>query len=85
MTFVLIFIGACNLGWIGDWYCDDENNNMECDYDGGDCCGPYVDTTYCDKCLCLNDTITQAPTIYNITIISMFIQFLNFLLICMVI
>ena len=44
---------------------------MECDYDGGDCCGPYVNTAYCEKCLCLNDTITQAPPIDNVTI-SMF-------------
>ena len=32
---------------IGDGYCDDINNNMNCNYDGGDCCGPNVITLYC--------------------------------------
>ena len=29
--------GGCNQGWIGDGYCDDVNNNLDCTYDGGDC------------------------------------------------
>ena len=36
---------AC--GWIGDGYCDDGANNSDCDFDGGDCCGPNVNTIYC--------------------------------------
>ena len=24
--------------WIGDNYCDDNNNNAACQFDGGDCC-----------------------------------------------
>merc|ERR1712179_833416 len=49
--------------WFGDNYCDDENNNSECGYDGGDCCGDNVNTTYCSECLCLEYLIetTQAP------------------------
>ena len=43
---------SCN-GWLGDGYCDDINNNLECSYDGGDCCGPNVNTQYCSECLCL--------------------------------
>ena len=39
---------------VGDWYCDDQNNNEGCLFDGGDCCGPSVDTTYCSQCQCLN-------------------------------
>ena len=38
----------------GDGYCDDPNNNCGCDWDGGDCCGPNVRTTYCDVCACLD-------------------------------
>ena len=38
---------GCNTGWIGDGYCDDINNDMNCNYDGGDCCGPNVNTQYC--------------------------------------
>ena len=37
--------GAC--GWIGDDYCDDGANNVDCNFDGGDCCGPNVNTDYC--------------------------------------
>ncbi len=39
--------------WKGDGQCDDENNTAGCDYDGGDCCGDSVDTTYCSVCACL--------------------------------
>merc|ERR1712088_186047 len=40
--------------WKGDGYCDDENNNDGCDYDGGDCCGDDVNTQYCSACQCLD-------------------------------
>ena len=39
---------------IGDRVCDDENNNEACEYDGGDCCGPNVDTEHCKECQCLD-------------------------------
>ena len=45
--------GGCNQGWIADGYCDDINNNVDCTYDGGDCCGSNVNTQYCTECLCL--------------------------------
>merc|ERR1711962_681986 len=48
--------------WFGDNYCDDENNNLECGFDGGDCCGDDVNTTYCSECACYDFTeTTQAP------------------------
>merc|ERR1712226_1408939 len=40
--------------WQGDGYCDDNNNNDGCDYDGGDCCGDDVNTKYCTECECLD-------------------------------
>lgn len=40
--------------FIGDGTCDDEVNNSQCNYDGGDCCGDSVDTDYCTDCLCLD-------------------------------
>ena len=56
-------IGGCNTGWIGDGYCDDIDNNVECNFDGGDCCGPNVNTNYCTECLCLNENVTTTnPT-----------------------
>ena len=38
---------------IGNGFCNDETNNMECDYDGGDCCGTCVFLEYCSNCDCL--------------------------------
>ena len=47
--------GVCygESSWIGDSYCDDENNNEGCNWDGGDCCGDSVNTMYCSVCACL--------------------------------
>ena len=42
--------------WKGDDFCDDDNNNAGCDFDGGDCCGPNVRKNFCSQCLCLADT-----------------------------
>ena len=35
--------------WVGDDYCDDENNKAECKFDGGDCCNNSKPgwNTYC--------------------------------------
>ena len=46
-------ICLCNQNWIGDDYCDDINNNVNCNFDDGDCCGSNVNTQYCTECLCL--------------------------------
>ena len=46
---------SCNQDWIGDAYCDDINNNVVCNFDDGDCCGPNVNTQYCTECLCLEE------------------------------
>ena len=44
---------------IEDGYCNDENNNAGCGFDGGDCCGPDVKTAYCSECQCLGENITS--------------------------
>ena len=31
---------------VGDGICNDETNNLECNYDGGDCCGPALSCKY---------------------------------------
>ena len=38
----------CNQGWIGDGYCDDINNNVGCNFDGGDCSGG-TSTVFCNQ------------------------------------
>ena len=46
----------CISDWIGDGFCDDENNYSWCQYDNGDCC--HLETAYenanefCNECLC---------------------------------
>ena len=48
--------GGCSFPqYVGDGYCDDGNNNQECNFDGGDCCGPNVNTEYCTECQCLSE------------------------------
>merc|ERR1712193_365641 len=47
--------------WQGDNFCDDENNNAECAFDGGDCCGDDVNETYCNACECLEQGECEAP------------------------
>ena len=39
--------------WIGNNFCNDQTNNAECNYDGGDCCGVNVNTNLCFECACL--------------------------------
>ena len=42
----------------GDGNCDDDNNNADCEFDGGDCCakslGGPVKKDYCKECKCLD-------------------------------
>ena len=59
--------GSCYLDyWKGDNYCDDENNNCGCEWDGGDCCGSNVNTQYCSACECLDPIeVVDCTTISN--------------------
>ena len=45
---------------IGDGYCNDQTNNNECNFDGGDCCGSCVNMEFCTKCLCLSEKNSSA-------------------------
>ena len=40
---------------VGDGFCNDETNNPDCNYDGGDCCGSCVVTEQCSECQCLGE------------------------------
>ena len=48
--------------YIGDGYCDDMNNVEDCQYDGGDCCGPDIYTDYCVECICYESSISSSGT-----------------------
>ena len=38
---------------VGNGFCNDETNNVVCNYDGGDCCAKNANTTACSECVCL--------------------------------
>ena len=39
---------------IGDNFCNDEANNANCNYDGGDCCVD-INTNHCIECICYSE------------------------------
>ena len=39
---------------VGDGFCNDETNNADCQFDGGDCCGACVVKDHCSECACLD-------------------------------
>lgn len=47
---------VCLKKFIGDKFCDDQNNVKECNYDGGDCCSQHHANQFqhCDKCECVD-------------------------------
>ena len=46
---------------VGNGICDDVTNNPNCNFDGGDCCSPNSDMTFCTFCLCLNENNYVSP------------------------
>ena len=50
------FLLDCNqTNLIGDGYCNDEVNILDCGYDGGDCCGSCINIDRCTNCSCLGN------------------------------
>ena len=39
--------------WVQDGFCDDQNNNVDCKFDGGDCCNNNNTSydKYCERCI----------------------------------
>ena len=44
---------------IGDGFCNDETNNPECNFDGGDCCGQCILKHQCSECTCLQSDVDE--------------------------
>ena len=64
-TFTMRF---CWGQWLGDGYCDDNCNDVNNGFDGGDCCPPpFVDTSYCSECQCLDPEHSTTTTVTTIT------------------
>ena len=45
---------------VGNGFCNDNTNIVECDYDGGDCC-VNVNTDSCSDCNCLASGVITSP------------------------
>ena len=58
LNYIFFKQGCECLEWVGDGYCDDGNNNKECSYDGGDCCGSNINKRFCTACQCLGGEAT---------------------------
>ena len=37
---------------VGDGICDDDNNKVDCYFDGGDCCLDDIVISHCSECTC---------------------------------
>ena len=48
---------------VRDGHCNDETNNFNCNFDGGDCCYSYVSKFYCTSCKCLTGNYGQSNNI----------------------
>ena len=44
--------GCDNVALVGNGFCNDETNNPDCNYDGGDCCVVNANTNVCSECVC---------------------------------
>ena len=48
-------------GMVGNGYCNDETNNVDCNYDGGDCCLSSPNTDSCSDCVCSTTGVITSP------------------------
>ena len=55
-------LAGVNHALVGNGFCNDETNIPECNYDGGDCCGPCIDLEYCSECACFGGMLTDGIT-----------------------
>ena len=51
-----VFLDCLQPSLVGDAYCHDETNNLQCAFDGGDCCGPCINRQFCTECQCLSES-----------------------------
>ena len=52
--------GCDSVALVGNGFCNDETNNADCNYDGGDCC-VNVNTDSCTDCNCLGGGFITSP------------------------
>ena len=55
-----VFQSDCaNLILVGNGVCNDLTNILECDFDGGDCCGSCITTEFCSECQCHGEYVVD--------------------------
>lgn len=70
-----LFVSECNEALIGDGFCDDKYNTMDCNFDGGDCClensdGDAVSSEeFCIDCICYD-----APKVLSNCLVSEYVN-----------
>ena len=52
LVFSFSVLGCDNVALVGNGFCNDETNNADCNYDGGDCCVVNINTDSCSECIC---------------------------------
>jgi hypothetical protein len=45
---------------VGDGFCRDLTNNYDCNFNGGDCCGPCTKSKYFQDCACIGEHFGEA-------------------------
>ena len=55
---------------IEDGFCNDETNNADCNYDGGDCCGTCTSMSQCTECACLGGAVNACQCKPNISVMG---------------
>ena len=59
---------------VGNGFCDEETNNIECNYDNGECCGPDVSC----KWPCLHRIVWNQTKVQNIWFLSPLLKMREF-------
>ena len=52
LLFFILVPGCDNVALVDNSFCNDETNNADCNYDGGDCCVVDANTSACSECVC---------------------------------
>ena len=50
---------------VGNSICNDETNNLKCNYDHGDCCLSNVNMDTCSDCMCSSNGLITSPNFPN--------------------
>ena len=51
-VFSFLVPGCDSVSLVGNSFCNDETNNANCNYDGGDCCDMNANINSCSECAC---------------------------------